>query len=1107
MAFNRLKRYLSFRKAPQTARWGAGALAVWLAWGVAEPWLLGTEHYRQMLEARLTEATGLAASIGHMNFALLPVPMFRANDVRLTGEELKVSVRGVDLAVEVRALPTRRLEVLDLRAHGVEVHVPENAHALEKSIQTMLEKVRAFAAKPRAIRGQFHRVEADEVRITLNESGRVVATGRVVVEALQSEQPRFATEFRAPELGHNARLIIAGGFPKSNEPGIALNGTGHVAGVDASQVFLPAHLTGDASARLAFTYSDAGLRVEADGLLNADSNALAGPLRGTLWWREGMVVVNDFRLSAPELTIALEATRYADGRWALQIPEAEAGADAITALLGENTPANPHTTATAHDWLLARDTSGWRTVAGTGLLRAWQPSPDSAPDVALAADYALSERGIQIGGKDEHGLKWVATIAPADPHWHALHITGAGSAPATHPWIRERMPKDVVATAGDVNVTEFRGTYTRGATQPLRWNAAGLIDGVAVEVQSDHDPLLLSEIGGSFRSTSSETKLNLEGSGAGLGPWTAAGTWRAPERTWSGKVGLDIPRVASRWEAVQKQQDRLAPVLAAFGASELDVEAVIPDDAGAPLQIRATRSGTPAAALDAHWQRGSQGVSLERLNLRLTLPAKTLAGYAPENAALEGAAEIVVARDAATKSLEVASDLSQARITIGWWLDKPAGVPFSVNASTTSDGALARLALQANGEQVVFTRNNGRLTCANATINLAALTAFTPAAETLRGSVRGTLALDPFEGKLLFADAASTKAGGPSIESLSGVVEWSKGQVGITDLAVSAANSQLLIHARRGDGHWTGTITGPKLDASAGAEWYAQLNALAKGETSGEKKVSSYRYTGDGAAKLTEQSPFVGAVDISLDKVHYRRGEFEFFEAKLTGDAEEVRLEDVQFRPNTGKITGSAAIAYTEDGRVVRAKLQGETIDARILDEVLFEEPRGIFGVVNAAVDLEAPWGDTKTMLNGLDGAVHWRAKDGSWGRMGFATKLLTALNATDIFRLKKPDFTDRGLTYNTCSGMLLFTEGVMQLRDIEMRAPAYTLTAVGTVDYPLDAADVAIRVAPLAGVNRRFADVPVLRDIAKHADRLTDVRLRMTGSPFDPTIGLASGF
>lgn len=1098
MGFGLLQRYASARKA----RWAAGALTAWVAWSVAAPWLFGAEHYRQMLESRLTEATGLDASIGRMTFAFLPVPMFRAADLRLIGDDLTVTVDRIDLAVEVRALPTRRLEVLDLRARGVDVHAPEDAPALEMSVRTILDNVRTFAAKPRPIRGQFHRVEARDIRIMIGESDRLVATGRIAAEELQSPQPHFAAEIRAPEFGENARLTAQGPFP-ANDGWDTLNCTGHVSGLDASKIFLHTTVKGHISATLALAYSESGLRIEADGQLNAQPAVLAGPLRGTIWWRDGMVVVNDFRLSAPELTVALEATRYTDGRWALQIPKAEAGASALTALLGEDAPANPQTTATAENWLLARDTAGWRTVAGTGLLRAWQPTPESAPDVTLAADYALSERGIRIGGKDDHGLQWVATIAPADAHWHTLHIAGAGRAPVTHPWIHERMPEDVVTKAGDVNITDFRGTYTRGKSQPLQWSAAGLIDGVAIEVRSGKVPLKLNAIGGSFRADLQETKVDLRGSGADLGPWSAAGTWRAQSRTWSGGVTLDVPSVAAQWEAVQKQQDRLAPVLAAFGKSRLEVEALFPKESDAPIEIRATRTGMPAATLDARWRRSDQGASLDKLDLSATLPAQTLAGFAPKAMSLEGVANIVLART--SDGFNIDGNLSDARIAMGWWLDKQAGAPFTVNLSTHGGGELGQLLLQANGERLAFRREDNRLISQDAVVNLAALAPFTPFADSLRGTARGEIVLQPFEGKLAFADAAAMKADGASIDALSGVVQWGGEKLALTHLAVAAANSELLINAALESGRWTGTVSGRRLDASAGAKWYEQITSLAKqAPPDGNRNAA---HTGDDAAETRPRQPVLGEVNINLDKVRYRRGEFEFFEAKLTGDAEELRLDEVQFRPNTGKITGSAAIVYTDDGRVVRAKLQGETIDARILDEVLFEQPRGIFGVVNAAVDLETPWGDTKTMLNGLDGTVHWRAKDGSWGRMGFATKLLTALNATDIFRLKKPDFTDRGLTYNTCSGMLVFTEGVMQLRDVEMRAPAYTLTAAGTVDYPLDAADVAIRVAPLAGVNRRFADVPVLREIAKQADRLTDVRLRMTGSPFDPTIGLASGF
>ena len=177
--------------------------------------------------------------------------------------------------------------------------------------------------------------------------------------------------------------------------------------------------------------------------------------------------------------------------------------------------------------------------------------------------------------------------------------------------------------------------------------------------------------------------------------------------------------------------------------------------------------------------------------------------------------------------------------------------------------------------------------------------------------------------------------------------------------------------------------------------------------------------------------------------------------------------------------------------------------DLRFADDLLYAEPRGLQGTTRGSADVRFPMVPGRQLLNGLSGDVTIEALDGTYGRMGFATQVLTVLRTTDALRLQMPSLQDEGLRFKESAATLVAREGVIEPVTFMLVDNAYRLTGGGWIHLPQDEMEVELGVFLLEGVAGPLRQVPVLGAGVDRIQQLAGVTVELTGPPFsgDPCL------
>lgn len=238
--------------------------------------------------------------------------------------------------------------------------------------------------------------------------------------------------------------------------------------------------------------------------------------------------------------------------------------------------------------------------------------------------------------------------------------------------------------------------------------------------------------------------------------------------------------------------------------------------------------------------------------------------------------------------------------------------------------------------------------------------------------------------------------------------------------------------------------------------------------------------------------------ELNLAELRYGRGELSDVVATVTVSSEAIDIHNASAHSATGNISGTAQIGRGED-RLLTADFHFDRIDGSLFDEMFFDEARGFHGLFSGDVELAAPIADPKAMIASTTGTVSWNAVDGSFGKLGFATKLLAALKTVDMINLRVPSFRDEGLTYDTFDGSLEFADGTMALADVVLDGHAYEIEATGQVDFKADESDIDVYIQVLESVSNVVEKVPVLgKATTRITTDLVGVNVHMDGSPYD---------
>jgi hypothetical protein len=368
-------------------------------------------------------------------------------------------------------------------------------------------------------------------------------------------------------------------------------------------------------------------------------------------------------------------------------------------------------------------------------------------------------------------------------------------------------------------------------------------------------------------------------------------------------------------------------------------------------------------------------------------------------------------------------------------------------------------------------------------------------AASAKGRIEGYIATAPTELELTLHGVGVQISDALAIDAIDGGVAYRDGYPALRNVTMQGANSSCVINAGKQGNEWTGTLKGEKFDANAFIRLMDELQAfLATKEETEDSLV----------VVAAPDDSFKGQFEVGVDQVYYERGRLDFVRAKAQFDDTGIHIRDLSCRPYTGQLTGKVDVLRSgDDQQDIDVDVAFENIDAQIIDDMLLAEPRGLRGAMSGRFVLSAPMKPAREAVREASGELVWAASNGSFGQMGWATRLLTVLRTTEVFALRLPNLRDEGLIYDTCSGKLVMDTGVIRFEEAALKSPSYTMGASGTIDYALDATNIRVRVEPLESVDRIVSRVPILRDVVGAATSLVSVPIRITGSPNDLTFGV----
>jgi hypothetical protein len=1077
-----------------------------IAWKIAER-LIDVDRYRDRIATRIQEATGLPAAVGRLDLDILPTPRLEARAVSLGEGDFRAYADSIVASADLVDLVHGKIHVADVSVSGLTLTVPRDAATLRARLGLLADTLRNATGRPTPSSGGINlevaRVHARGRLFWGDTVGTPAMSFTATVRDPLGDPVQVLLSGTAPFLGTKARLQAEAAIVKA--PQLAVEGTADVTGVELRRLVPKAGIP-------ATTASFSGaFRVPGPDLIRADVSgqivcpevqSLAGRFTTEAWWDGGTVVVSAFQWQSPGLELAADVTRTADGAYACKIPDVVADKRALTWLAsllpaGRLTPVLQEDAEVRGEALLfgfsparaPRFVEGTVSFKGLGLA-----SENGAALIEKARGrLTVKENVFRIEEFEGEGITVTGTITP-DFGTNAVAVDVAGNVQLSPDRVSALVALGPVSElSGNVAFDRLAGTFALRRLLPpdieVRGRLANGRMGLATTGYTD----TVGPVSGTFSSERGvlQTALSAESTQLGTVHWE--GQYVLAERAYRGTVSVDLQRAGRAFVRTEGARSVLDPVLGGFGESQFDLTLAAPPPNSPEIRVTASRRGTPRLDATVVFDRRKDGLSFGSLDIAGATSLELLRAASPRG--VEGVGPVAVAfrRSAADSRFVLDADLTACAVSIWGALEKrpndPAGLRLEGDAG---DGAWAvhTASITYRTETVPLRIEDGKILADKVEVSLAPLSGLLPEGVQLSGRVTGSIATEPLTMDLFLDQAGAVLSPETVVESVTGPVRYADKAVSWERMSIRAAGSDAVVTGRWHPQGWRADLESQQFDLAA-------VRKLAK-------EIPRFIPVTSGAAGPPKAAQ-PGELTVHIASLAYRRGRFADARAVITRNVSGTFIHDLFLRPYTGSITGSVDLPTVSPGETpfAHCNLQFDEIDLRILDELAFARPREFYGTLSGTAVLDVPVGEGIEPIEDTSGRVVFEARNGSLGKLGFATKVLTALKTLDLFRLRMPSLHDKGLTYDTCRGTLDVQHGLVHVRELTLKSPPMTADAAGILDFPNKASDVRVQVGVLSPVAGLVEKVPVLGAAADRVKDETSVVLVIQGSPYDPSVSI----
>ncbi|MBI2425267.1 MAG: AsmA-like C-terminal region-containing protein [Candidatus Hydrogenedentes bacterium] len=612
---------------------------------------------------------------------------------------------------------------------------------------------------------------------------------------------------------------------------------------------------------------------------------------------------------------------------------------------------------------------------------------------------------------------------------------------------------------------------------------AGNIQDGAFKISGDRYQDAISACHATFASADQSVIVTLNARSEKLGGLGFDGALDTAQSRLEGKFAFDAAAAGHHFLTPESAAALwVQPALNTIGAAEAQIALDLPRADRPSLHAAFELRNGPAISGTATWGMGEGATAMKELAIDAQIDLAPYAGRFLPSFQPTGPAAVAV-RMAEKQPGSVRLELTPTTLKIGDFLTKPAGTPASV-AVTLPETGPAGVRIECLGESVELQAGEPGVRIESFDVALAPLNPLLSQGGALGGRLSGNFDSAQNSGAVQFTDARLMLSESLGLDAVNGLVTCTGGFWVTGELQVNGAESDFTVRASKSGAEWEAAVDGRMLNLNA-------VEAL-------WKTAQSLRPAKDPEAAQSSAGSARGVIRLNMETVRYKRAELQQASTSIYVGPTELRFEDATIQAGGGTVTGAAAYRFGGGGAhdEVRIDLKLDQADIRVVDELFLDPPRELRGATSGIIQLAYQVDPLRPWTSTTNGVISFDAAEGTFGRMGATTRLLSFLRTTDVFRLRLPALRDEGLRFKKTTGALTFVDGRASIDAFQLEDSAYAITASGWLDYANAQSDVRVQADLLESVTGIISAVPVLGQAVKKIGKAASMRLRGQGPP-----------
>ena len=708
----------------------------------------------------------------------------------------------------------------------------------------------------------------------------------------------------------------------------------------------------------------------------------------------------------------------------------------------------------------------------------------------VSGKFTYQQRTLTIEDFSGEGFGLTGRIA-LDDLTKRIHFTAQGSSEITRERLAAVAPVSLIDKPnGTLLLHGLEAEWEDGRFVPESFKCEGTVEKGAADIVLPEFTDTLNPVTGTFQATTAKVSWNIQAASRRLGPLHMEGDYtfaRPADKKKAGTPGMIAGAVSGDVSGAilsfvpEKNKVSLGSMLSVYGASSFDVHASYGDK----IVVDWTRRGKPSLTGSIVLATRDEHLDVERLEMDSVFPVAVLGSVIPVLGSNQGEAAFHFTREPASPFYVARVDFSDPELALGTTFRKRAGDPLWIEIKgNSSDWTPYSAALNYRNETIPARLENGRIVSEALDVELAGFSGLLPETGKAQGRIRGTFATSPASVVLQLDRAGLSFSPQVGLDAVTGEIKYADGRITCRNIKIVGANSDCTLTAGYRQDTLVGNVVGEKLD----------LNAIKAMWDAGK----AFRST---PQTRPDTSPFKANLEVDLKALYYRRARFDTVHATVETEGDATHIRNISAVPYKGKVQGTIDLLPVRgtSAQTTNLNLQFEGAEARVIDELLFTEPREFTGTLTGMAAFQIPTGPDCDTLAATTGHAEFTGQHGSFGKIGLATRMLSFLKATEVFRLRFPSLKDEGLTYDTCQMSLNMDKGIMAMTQTSLRSPQFEMLGEGPLDFVGRQSNLKIRVNFLESVTGLLEAAPVIGRAMNAMGTAAGMELYVKGSVYSP--------